>query len=180
MRALVTIAGCALALSACGSETDEPKSSEEVMAAAEKLVKPRPGLYRSNAEIVDFEIPGIPPAQAAQMRDLAGGLQGKETTRCLTQAEADEGFRRVVKRLGEGQGGITCAFDRFDAAASDLDANLTCTGPDGVEATMAIDGTVEAESSRMRMEMSQNSPSIPGGEMRMTMQVVSERIGDCP
>ncbi len=45
---------------------------------------------------------------------------------------------------------------------------------------MTIDGTVEEERSRMRMAMSQQSGAIPGGEMRMTMEVVSERIGDCP
>ncbi|WP_374406134.1 DUF3617 domain-containing protein [Pelagerythrobacter sp.] len=180
MRASIIIVGSALALTACGDGADQPKSPEEVMAAADNLVKPTPGLYRSNTEIVDFEIPGIPPAQAAQMRDLAAGLQGEEQTRCLTQAEADEGFKPVVRRLGEGAEGITCAFDRFDADGSDLDAALTCTGSDGTEAHMTIDGVVEAESSSMRMEMSQSSPAIPGGEMRMTMKVSSQRIGDCP
>lgn len=179
MRAVVILVGGALALSACG-EADQPKSPEEVMAAAENLVKPRPGLYRSSAEIVEFEIPGIPPEQAARMRDMAAGLQGEQRTQCLTQAEADEGFKRVVKRLGEGADGVQCAFDRFDADGSELDAALTCTGPGGVDAKMTIDGTVEAESSEMRMAMSQSSPAIPGGEMRMTMQVSSQRIGECP
>lgn len=180
MRALFGVVGGALALAACGSEPDQPKTADEVIAAADDLVKPRPGLYRSSAEIVEFEIPGIPPAQAARMRDMAAGLQGQAQTQCLTQAEADEGFKRVVKRLGEGQNGVACTFSRFEAAGSDLDAALECTGPAGVDADMTIDGTVEKERSRMRMEMSQQSADIPGGEMRMTMEVVSERIGDCP
>ena len=71
MRAMIIVVGGAVALSACG-EADQPKSPEEVMAAAESLVKPRPGLYRSSSEIIDFEIPGIPPEQAARMRDMLG------------------------------------------------------------------------------------------------------------
>lgn len=180
MRAMIMVVGCALALAACGSEPDQPKTAEEVVAAADKLVKPRPGLYRNSAEIVEFEIPGIPPEQAARMRDMAAGLQGEQTTQCLTQAEADEGFRRVVKELGEGQNGITCSFSRFDASGNDLDAALACSAPGGDDAEMTIEGTVEEERSRMRMEMNQQSDTIPGGEMRMTMEVVSERIGDCP
>ena len=69
MRTAIILVGGALVLSACG-EADQPKSPEEVLAAADNLVKPRPGLYRSSAEIIDFEIPGIPPEQAAQMRRL--------------------------------------------------------------------------------------------------------------
>lgn len=180
MRALVMVTGCALALAACGSEPDQPKTAEEVIEAADELVKPRPGLYRSSAEVIEFEIPGIPPEQATRMRDMVAGLQGEQRTQCLTEAEAEEGFQRVVKRLGEGQDGITCTFSRFDAAGNDLDAALTCSGPSGVDAEMTIDGTVEEERSRMRMAMSQQSGAIPGGEMRMTMEVVSERIGDCP
>lgn len=180
MRAMIVVVGSALALVACGSEPDQPKTADEVIAAAEDLVKPRPGLYRSSAEIVEFEIPGIPPAQAARMRDMAAGLQGQAQTQCLTQAEADEGFKRVVRQLGEGQNGVSCTFSRFDAAGGDLDAALKCTGPSGVDADMTIDGTLEEERSQMRMEMSQQSAEIPGGGMRMTMEVVSERVGDCP
>ncbi len=107
MRALVMVTGCALALAACGSEPDQSKTAEEVIEAADELVKPLPGLYRSSAEVIEFEIPGIPPEQAARMRDMAAGLQGEQRTQCLTEAEAEEGFRRVVKRRGEGQDGIT-------------------------------------------------------------------------
>ncbi|WP_338446413.1 DUF3617 domain-containing protein [Pelagerythrobacter marensis] len=180
MRAVIMVVGSALALAACGSEPDEPKTADEVVAAADKLVKPRPGLYRSSAEIVDFDIPGVAPDQAARMREMAAGLQGQERTQCLTQDQADEGFRRIVRGLGEGDDGVSCEFSQFDAQGSDLDAKLTCSGPGDASSDMTIDGTVEAESSRMRMEMRQKSAAIPGGEMRMTMQVVSERVGECP
>lgn len=180
MRAIVLATCAALALAGCGGEPDQPKSDEEVMQAADRLVKPRPGLYRTSAELIEFEIPGIPPAQAAQMRDMAAGLQGRDRTQCLTQADADEGFERVVRRFGEGQQGVTCAFTRFDAAGSDLDALLACTGQDGVQAEMTIDGTLEEERSEMRMAIVQQAAAIPGGEMRMTMEVTSERVGDCP
>lgn len=180
MRAMLMVAGGALALAGCGSEPDQSKTADEIIEAADDLIKPRPGLYRSSSEIIEFEIPGIPPEQAARMRDMASGLKGVETTRCLTQAEAEEGFKRAVERLGEGKDGVTCTFSRFEAAGSDLDAALACTGEGGVDMEMTIAGTVEEERSSMRMEMNQQSAAVPGGEMRMTMQVVSERVGDCP
>lgn len=180
MRAMVMVAGSALALAACNSEPDQAKTPEEVIEAAEDLVKPRPGLYRSTSEMIEFEIPGVPPEQAARLRDMAAGLQGEAQTQCLTPAQADEGFRRLVKRLGEGEQGVTCNFSRFEVAGSNLDAALTCTGPGEIAVEMTIDGTMEPESSRMVMEMNQQSAAIPGGAMRMKMEVVSERIGDCP
>ncbi len=168
-----------LVLAACSGGSDEPKSPDDVLMEAENLVKPVPGLYRSDTELVDFDIPGIPPAQAAQIREMAGGLRGSGNNYCLTEAEAEEGFRNMAKRFSEGEQGISCNFTEFEADGSDLDATLKCTGPGGVDASIAMDGTVEPEKSTMRMQMSQKSPAIPGGEMRMTMEVKSERIGDC-
>ena len=53
----------ALALASCSSEPAGPPSAEDVAKAAENLVKPTPGLYRSTATVTEFEIPGLPPEQ---------------------------------------------------------------------------------------------------------------------
>lgn len=44
---------------------------------------------------------------------------------------------------------------------------------------MDMDGTIEPTRSAITMRMSQKNPQLPGGEMRMAMEVKSERIGDC-
>ncbi len=175
---LMTAAVCLLA--GCGEERGGTKSVEDVAAEAENLIQPRPGLYRSTARITKVEIPGLPPGQAEQMRAMMGGSEGRTSETCLTQEEADEGFRDFARQIGEGGQGAKCEFSRFDAAGSRLDAALRCTGPAGVAVDMTMNGTIDRERSEISMTMDQENPAVPGGKMTMAMSVTSERIGACP
>lgn len=169
----------ALALASCGSEPTGAPSVDDVAKAAENLVKPMPGLYRSTTNITEFEIPGLPPEQAAQMKGMIGSSGTQTSESCLTPEQAEDGFKSMAKQLGEGSQGVKCEFAKFEAAGSALDADLTCTGPGGVNVNMEMDGDIEPTSSVMTMKMTQKSAAIPGGEVRMAMEVKSERIGDC-
>lgn len=169
----------ALALASCGSEPASPPSADEVVKAAENLVKPTPGLYRSTANITQFEIPGLPPEQAAQMKEMIGSSARQTNESCMTAERAEEGFKNMAKQLGEGTQGVTCEFAKFSADGSDLDAELACSGPGGVKVAMEMDGEIQPTSSVIKMKMTQKSAAIPGGEVRMAMEVKSERIGDC-
>lgn len=169
-----------LALAACGSEPGEPRTAEEVVAEAGTLEKPRPGQYSTSVELTEFSVPGLPPQQAEQLRAMMGNVQQEGSSYCLTEAEANKGFEETVKRMTEGNGQMKCTFDRFEAEGSKLDAALSCTGPQGMDAKIALNGTTGAEASSMRMKMSQKAPMIPAGEMRMEMKMDSKRTGDCP
>lgn len=171
----------ALALASCGGEPADPPSVEQVAEAADNLVKPTPGLYRSTARLTEFEVPGLPEAQVAQMREMMGASASQSNETCLTPEQAEEGFRTMARQLGEGQQGVKCEFARFDADGSTLDAALTCTGPGGVDVAMDMDGTIEPTRSDLTMTMTQKNAGLPGGgEIRLAMAVQSERIGDCP
>jgi hypothetical protein len=74
---------------------------------------------------------------------------------------------------------MACTFDKFDVAGNQLDAQLQCKGQMGMTATMGMTGTVGATSSDMAVKMVQKAAMIPGGEMRMELQVSSQRTGDC-
>ena len=169
----------ALLLAGCGDDPSEPKTADEVIAASKGLTKPRPGQYLSSAEVIDFTVPGLPADQAARMKEMMGGMAGQETSYCLTAAEADKGFEDAVRKMGEGSNGMKCEFGRFDVSGNDLDAELACTGPQGMNATMKMDGTMAAESSEMHMDMTQKAPGIPGGEMHIEMRMKSRRVGEC-
>ncbi len=169
-----------LVLAGCGDEPGEPKTADEVVAEAENLIKPRPGLYRSTMRLTEIDVPGLPAGQAEQMRAMMGGSEGQTSETCLTQEQADQGFRDFARQIGEGGQGAQCEFSQFDAAGSRLDAALKCTGPGGVAVDMTMGGTVEKERSALTMTMSQENPALPGGEMQMSMSVSSQRIGDCP
>lgn len=170
----------ALALAACGSEPEGPRTAEEIAEAVDSMVRPTPGLYRSTASITEFEIPGMPPEQAAQMKEMMGSAGSQSSEFCMTKEQAEEGFKSVARELGEGQQGVKCEFSKFEASGSNLESSLACTGPGGVNVNMDMDGTIEPTKSNITMRMNQKSPQIPGGEVRMAMEVKSERIGDCP
>lgn len=169
-----------LSLSACGSEPGEPKTADEVIAEAGKLEKPRPGQYETTAELVEFSVPGIPPQQAEQLKAMMGKVGGETTAYCLTPAEAEKGFEENVRKMTQGKQQMNCDFARFDVDGDKLDAAMTCKGPQGMTAEVTLAGTTAAEASSMRMTMVQKAAMIPGGEMRMEMQMDAKRIGDCP
>jgi len=172
----------AFALAACGGNSDEtsaPKTTDEVIAEAGKLVKPQPGKYTTQAKMIDFSVPGLPKEQAERMKAMMGDVASKNSSYCLTKEEAEKGFEESVRKLGEGEGGQKCTFDKFEADGGKLDAVLSCTGQGGVKGTMKMKGTVTPTSNTMHMDMTQESAAIPGGSMHMEMEMTSTRTGEC-
>ncbi|WP_095012747.1 DUF3617 domain-containing protein [Tsuneonella mangrovi] len=169
----------AFALSACNSEPKQPKTPEQVMAEAGKLAKPQPGKYETSVELIDFSVPGLPPQRADMMKQRMRNVVGQGETYCLTKEEADKGFEEMVRKLGEGEGGLKCTFDKFDVNGDALDAAMTCTGQQGMTSAMKMDGTVSTTSTSMHMDMTQKAAAIPGGEMHMELKMDSKRIGAC-
>ena len=108
MRRLITIAG-SLVLAGCGSE---PMSAEEVLGQADALERPAPGLYRTEAKLLSFEMPGIAPADADRFRNRMAGLAAQPQQQCLTPEEAEQGFE-LLRTIGDDVNGLTCAFEDF-------------------------------------------------------------------
>lgn len=169
-----------VALAACGEAKKEPKTADEVIAEAGELEKPLPGQYQTTVELVDFSVPGMPAAQAEQMKSMMGDVSANASGYCLTDEEAGKGFEDSLRKMTEGSGGMKCEFEDFDVDGGKIAAALTCKGPQGMNADIALDGTASAEGSAMRMKMIQKAAMIPGGEMRMEMKMSSKRVGDCP
>lgn len=168
----------ALLVSACGSEKPaQPPTPDSIKAEMAEAVKPRPGLYRTTMRVTKFEIPGMPPAQAAKMQGMFSAA-GQNSERCLTQAEADKGFEDFTKRLAQGD----CTAQRFAVNGGNIDASFACRTGQGANATFAMTGQATAEGSNLTMKMEAKAPAgAPGGlgSMRMEMNVSSTRVGDC-
>ena len=178
MRARYLVVMTLLAAAGCKQEAapGAPKSLAEVARESAALPKPVPGLYRSAVELVSMEAPGLPPQMVEQMkRSMATRSNGNEF--CLTAAEADKGYEERVKKLA---GRPECAFDRYSASAGTLDAQLTCNGEQGMKSVMTMKGTMGPQGSDVTMSMDQSGSRLPGGGMKMTMHVKSERVGECP
>lgn len=169
-----------LALAGCGQATQDPKTADEVVAEAIQLERPRAGQYENTVELIDFEVPGLPPQQAEAMEATMANVSGQSSTSCLTQAEADKGFEEPIRKMTENNGAMRCQFGRFDVDGGKIDAAMTCKGPQGLTSDITLTGTGSAEATSMQMKMVQKAAMIPGGEMRMEMKMNSRRLGDCP
>lgn len=153
---------------------------DEIMAQARTLTNPAAGLYEETTRILSAEVPGAPPAQADRLRDELSGLKPNTARRCITAEQAGAGFDRVLREMGEGINGMACRFTRFEASAPRMKAFLSCSGPNDAAAGLAMAGTTSAEGFDVTMDLDAQGAGIAGGAMKMRMQVMSRRIGDCP
>ncbi|WP_336987032.1 DUF3617 domain-containing protein [Altererythrobacter aquiaggeris] len=179
---IFTLACCGM-LAACGGEAqDAPtdgKSLAEVAREAGDLNKPMPGKYRSTVKLIEFEIPGIPPKQAEQMRGMMAGVEKQANEYCLSADEVQDGWEEMTRKMNRAADGADCKFDRFSADGGNLDAQMSCTGDRGVGAQIAMTGVMTPEKQVMVMKMKQSGSQMPGGAVNMTMEVTNERLGDC-
>jgi hypothetical protein len=173
MRSIVIAAPllAVLALTAC---KDQPKTADQVKQEMAQMPKPKPGLYRSTSKLISFEVPGMPQQQQDQFKQIFSQQTGRDF--CLTKAEAAKGYEEMTKKLAEGK----CTYDKFEASGSSLDAKMSCETGKDMKATVAMKGTMSTESSQMTMTVEQSSPQLPGKSMKITAEVASTRVGDCP
>ena len=180
---IISLAACA-ALTACGGEASEEAASEgksldEVVAEASELNRPTPGKYTSSAKMIEFNIPGIPPKQAEQLRGMMQGIEKQNNEYCLTAEEVAEGWEEMTRKMNNAANGADCKFDRFNADDGNLDAQMSCTGERGIGAQITMTGTMTPEKQVMVMDMKQTGPALPGGEVNMKLEVTNQRLGDC-
>jgi len=173
MRFVIAAAPLLAALAFAGCK-DEPKTADEVKERMAQMPKPKPGLYRSTSKIVSFEMPGMPPEQQEQLKQVFSQSQGRDF--CLTKADADKGYEEMTKKLAEGN----CSYDKFEANGGSLDARLSCTTGENMKAVIGMKGTMNPEGSQMTMTIEQSSPQLAGKTMKMVADVSSVRTGDCP
>lgn len=168
----------ALALAGCNKDSaadGEGKSVAEVAKEAAAMPKPQPGKYRSTVNLISVEAPGLPPEAAAQMKQMFARREaGNEY--CLTGEDAAKGYEEGVKKLA---GRPNCAFDHYSADGGTVKAKLTCNPPEGGKSVLVMQGAMTPTGSDVTMSMEQSGPDMPGGGMKMKMNVKSERIGDC-
>ena len=179
MRKALIVTLAVLALAGCKKEAPAQGAAaeSEVEAALQGggLPQPMAGLYRSTVELVSLESPGMPAGIVEQMKQ-AMASKGTSNEFCLTGAEAEKGYEERVKKLA---GKPDCAFDRYSAQGGKLDTQLTCKGEGGAKAVVTMQGTMRPNGSDVTLTAAQTGSQMPGGSMKMTMKVRSERVGDC-
>ncbi|WP_395328818.1 DUF3617 domain-containing protein [Novosphingobium sp. BL-8H] len=173
----------ALVLAACGSKDQNKagespsgaaKSMDEVKQEAAQLQRPKPGQYTQKVEITKMDVPGMPSEAAEQMKTMMA--KGQVNQFCLTQAEADKGYRDMFDNIGKGR---ECSYSRFDVDGGRLDAQMDCKSNDQGRAVIQLAGTVTAEGSDVTVQMDMSGGPAPTGEMKMAMHMTTQRVGDC-
>ena len=182
MRRSIAHAACfsvagAILLAGCGEQSR--LDADDVLNKASALQKPKPGLYTSTTAMTDFNVPGLPPAQADRFRAQMSDVASEAQPYCLTEAEAEKGFEDLLKSIGEGANGQSCTFTRFDVDAPALTAEMGCSGAAGSKMEIGFSGETTAESLDLTMDMKAKAASIPGGSMELSFTVKSQRIGEC-
>lgn len=165
----------AFALAACGSNEedlgDEALSADEVMAAAADAdIVPRPGQYESTAELVKFDLPGMPEGQMDMVRQAFAQGAAQKNSYCVTEEMTSD---KWLSDMAESD----CSVTRFSAAGGNIDMDMTCASAEGLSGRVQMTGTASDDASDLEMRFTQDVPQM--GEASVHMRVKSTRIGDC-
>lgn len=156
----------ALCLAACG----EPPGGEmgnDPEGAKGGDVQIEPGLYR-----MQITLGGMGPDGT--------GSQFADDQTCLTEEDVKGGNREMLLNM---QGRDACEFERYELDGSKLDAVLVCAADQTTPKSRAtIAGTVTPTKSDLTLTVTGFSDGQGQGvdaSGGVSMQVVSERVGDC-
>jgi len=130
-------------------------------------VRPEPGRYEAEIEVLSIDIPGAPK----QLGGIMKRAMSRTTKYCLTPEEVEEGFRAMTERSNEGD----CTTDRYSYSGGQLDAVLTCRN-DGRTMRIEMSGTGTPTSADIVSKMSGDMGMGPG---EIQMRVKHRRLGGC-
>ncbi len=159
----VAAVGVALALAGCGKSDDKAADGKPAATAAADLV---PGEYETKIEVTKFEVAGMPPAAAEQMKaSMAKNIQSQKS--CVTEANIKQMREQMVRQAANAPEG--CTVDNR-SSGNTVDATVTCTSPVAVKST--VSGTLT--------DMTIKSETDAGGQkVNMEMTAKMTRLGDC-
>ena len=164
---------------ACSREPEVDLKNASVGDVANELAESggpgqflRPGTWQTRIEVEDVVLPGLPPAQQAEMKRMFG-QQNVIVDQCLTPEEA----RRPAGKFFTGKESKDCRYDRFKMGAGKIDAVMRCQGEPSGEMTLNIAGSYTPETSTTRNEMKISSGNQGG--MTITALVEARRLGEC-
>ena len=179
MRSTVLLIACALPLAACNKP--EVRETNASVADVAKAVREsgsdtfvRPGKWESKVSITEFDVPGMPPEMAQQMKQSMAQFQERNFETCLTK----EDVKQPKEDFFTGSKNNQCRYDHFTMGGGKIDAVMRCE-ENGASQIMRMAGNYSPDSYDMRMAMEREGGEKAMGAMTMKMRVESHRIGEC-
>lgn len=180
MKTILCVIACALPLAACnkGPEINEKNASvaevaQKVREAAGTQSMIDPGRWETKVNLLDVDIPGMPPQMATQMKQTMSKMQEHNFASCLTE----EDVRRPKEDFFAGNS-KDCRYDHFTMSGGKIDAALRCEGKrEGGAMTMTINGSYSRDSYEATTAI-----DVAGGHeggMKMRSHSESHRVGQC-
>lgn len=161
--------GAALVALASGLATGQPQALLAQVEVPE--VKPEPGRYEAQIEVLSVDMPGAPK----QVTGIMQRAMSRTVKYCLTPEEVEEGFRAMTERSNANGDEGDCTTDRYSFADGKFDAALTCRA-DGRTMNIDLSGTGTATSADVVSKMSGDFGMGPG---EIQMRVRHKRLGEC-
>jgi hypothetical protein len=176
---ILALAATAALLCACGEDAEKAgMSSGAIASELAETKRMRVGQYETDVRFLRFDVPGMPAAALAQMRQQMESATAVKNSYCLTEEEAARSRQDRLKEMGNAQG--DCAFQSFDVDGEAVSGTLRCTGmSDGGNATLTMAGTMGTEGSDVRITTAMTSPAMPQANATVDVQITTRRIGDC-
>jgi hypothetical protein len=169
IRMRVAIVALAVLIAGC-SPSGEKSDPAAGMATATATL--RPGQWRTTAEIVDYSVIGVSAAVRAQTREATSRLPPVITVDCVTSADVRD---FAAKRAKHAAG---CPVHRINARNRQVDGETTCKAK-AITHTVKMRGAYGPE--RVEMTLDWTVSGSKGGAIQtQNMQLLSERVGDCP
>ena len=181
-RPLIALCAATMALSSCGdapaTKGGAATSGRTAEPSLDRPVEMQPGQYSARVQFIRFELPGLPPAAAAQMRQQMEQATAVEQSYCVTDAEARRSQEDRLREMSRAQG--NCAFEQFDVDGTNITSRMQCTNmPGGGSATMVMTGTMAGNMSDVRIVTTMTNAAVPQANATIEMRATTTRTGAC-
>ena len=152
---------------ATGNQVAKAVTEAGVMNS-DKMIEP--GLWRSKVNVLEMNIPGLPPEYAAKMKQNMAEQRNATNSHCVKPAD--------VKKPKEDffGGDKSCRYDHFTMGAGKIDVEMTCNEEGSTMASKAS-GSFTPTSYSMDVSMTGSGGREAG--MSMKMHVDANRVGEC-
>jgi hypothetical protein len=181
MKHAALLLACMASLAACNSSPQVNEKNASVADVAKAVRESgadssfvRPGKWQSKITIEEFDVPGMPPEAARQMKTSMAKYQERSFETCLTPEEV----RRPKEDFFAGKNSA-CRYDHFTMGGGKIDAVMRCSEGGGGRQLMQMAGNYSHDSYDMHMAMKHEGGSGPASGMSMKMRVDAHRIGEC-
>jgi hypothetical protein len=157
-------------VSAANASMSEVQAKVAAASGDSQLVSP--GRWEGTTTVHAMTIPGLSPAQQAELAARQG--TARKTVSCVTPEQI-----KANKAFMAGDDMKDCKYDHFTMSGGKIDAVMSCNRG-GMTMTATLNGQYSPDTYHLDMTSKAQAPAgSPMGNMTMSVSVDAKRVGDC-